>query len=62
MSTWLIAVTGLIYLWVALEQTIKYNDYAMGIVYLGYAFANVGMFVLAMKNTIQEIFYGYENI
>lgn len=46
MSAWLIALTGLIYAAVALEQALKGN-WAMAIVYVGYAFANVGLYVLA---------------
>lgn len=46
MSGWLIALTGLIYAAVALEQAFKGN-WAMCIVYAGYAFANVGLYYLA---------------
>lgn len=46
MSAWLIALTGLIYLGVAAEQGIKGNT-PMCIVYVGYALANVGLYVLA---------------
>ena len=48
MSSWLIIVTGLIYAYIAIEQAVKGNI-AMGIVYSGYAFSNVGLYVLASK-------------
>ena len=48
MSSWLILLTGLIYLYIAVEQGIKGN-YGMLIAYLGYAFANVGLYMLATK-------------
>ena len=46
MSGFLIAVTGGIYAYVAWEQCVKGND-GMAIAYLGYAFANVGLWMLA---------------
>ena len=46
MSGWLIALTGIIYLGVAIEQGIKGNI-PMVICYLGYAFANVGLYYMA---------------
>lgn len=48
MSAWLIALTGLIYLWVAMEQLAQ-GDRWLFIVYLGYAFANIGLYKLAEK-------------
>ena len=48
MSAWLIALTGAIYLYVALEQGYKGNI-GMLIAYIGYAFANVGLYMLASK-------------
>jgi hypothetical protein len=48
MSAWLIAVTGVAYLYVALEQGYKGNT-GMLIAYVGYAFANVGLYMLASK-------------
>jgi hypothetical protein len=42
----LIALTGLIYLYVALDQFRKGNS-AMGMTYAGYAFSNVGLYFLA---------------
>jgi hypothetical protein len=46
MSGSLIALTGLIYAYVALEQFWRGN-HAMGTVYCGYAFSNVGLYLLA---------------
>lgn len=46
MSAWLIALTGVIYLGVAVEQGIKSN-WPMTVVYVGYALANVGLYALA---------------
>ena len=48
MSGWLIIVTGLIYAYIAVEQGIKGN-FNMSIVYGGYAFSNVGLYLLAAK-------------
>lgn len=48
MSGWLIALTGIIYLYVAIEQ-IWHGNTGMFIAYLGYAFANVGLYMLASK-------------
>lgn len=46
MSGWLIVATGLAYAWVAIEQASKGNA-AMGVVYAGYAFSNIGLYLLA---------------
>ena len=46
MSGWLIAVTGAIYAYVAVEQGIKGNV-GMCMAYIGYAFANIGLYKLA---------------
>lgn len=46
MSAWLIALVGLIYLGVALEQGLRGN-LPMTIVFAGYAAANVGLFYIA---------------
>ena len=46
MSGWLIALTGLAYAYVAIEQGLKGNV-PMCVVYAGYAFSNVGLYVLA---------------
>jgi len=48
MSAWLIALTGLIYFYVAIEQGYKGNT-GMLITYVGYAFANIGLYMLANK-------------
>ena len=48
MSAFLIAVTGVIYFYVALEQGYKGNT-GMLITYVGYAFANIGLYLLANK-------------
>ncbi len=42
MSVPLVAITGLIYLYVAIEQTYKGN-FPMAVTYAAYAFANVGL-------------------
>jgi hypothetical protein len=44
MSAPLIIVTGLIYAYIALEQVYKGNV-GGGLMYAGYAFANVGLFM-----------------
>lgn len=44
MSAWLVALTGAIYAYIAVEQAIKGN-WSMCIVYAGYAFANVGLYM-----------------
>lgn len=46
MSAWLIIVTGLIYAYVAFEQLTKGNA-SMAVVYSGYAFSNIGLYLLA---------------
>jgi len=46
MSSWLIIVTGAIYAYIAGEQLFKGNPY-MAVVYTGYAFSNVGLYLLA---------------
>jgi len=46
MSAWLIILTGAIYAYIAGEQFIKENPY-MAIVYAGYSFSNVGLYLLA---------------
>lgn len=48
MSSNLIIITGLIYAYIALEQCFKGNA-AMFVVYSGYAFSNVGLYLLASK-------------
>jgi hypothetical protein len=49
MSHHLILITGLIYLYVALEQLIFHKNYGMLITYVGYAFANIGLYMMASK-------------
>ena len=46
MSGWLIAATGLAYAYVAIEQGVKGNT-NLAIVYTGYAFSNIGLYLLA---------------
>lgn len=46
MSGWLIAVVGLVYAYVAFEQTMRGNS-AMGVVFAGYAFSNIGLYLAA---------------
>jgi hypothetical protein len=46
MSGWLIIVTGCIYSYVAVEQYMK-DSPGMAIAYAGYAFANIGLWMLA---------------
>jgi len=48
LSAWLIIVTGLIYAYIGIEQAFKGNT-AMAVVYSGYAFSNVGLYILATK-------------
>jgi len=48
MSAHLIIFTGLIYLYIAAEQLHKGNG-AMAMTYFGYAFANVGLYIMAAK-------------
>ena len=48
MSGWLIALTGLVYFYVSCEQLYKGNT-GMFIAYLGYAFSNIGLYLLASK-------------
>jgi hypothetical protein len=49
MSGFLIAFTGMIYLYVAIEQLYSHKNIGMFIAYLGYAFANIGLYLLASK-------------
>lgn len=46
MSSWLIVATGLAYAYVALEQGMKGNI-SMTVVYAGYAFSNIGLYLMA---------------
>lgn len=51
MSTWLIAVIGIVYLYIGLEQIYK-GGTGNGIMFIGYAIANVGL-ILAVKQEIK---------
>ncbi len=44
MSGWLIAITGLMYAVVAVDQAVK-RSVPMATVYAGYAFANIGLWM-----------------
>lgn len=46
MSSALIAVVGLIYSGIAIEQFVR-GDPMLGVVFTGYAFSNVGLFFMA---------------
>jgi hypothetical protein len=48
MSGWLILVTGAIYAYVSFDQATKGNM-GMFIAYAGYAFSNIGLYLLATK-------------
>ena len=48
MSGNLILLTGVVYTYVCLEQAMKGNV-GMGIAYAGYAFSNIGLYLLATK-------------
>ena len=48
MSGWLILFTGFIYAYVSIDQAIKGN-HGMTIAYAGYAFSNIGLYMLASK-------------
>jgi hypothetical protein len=48
MSSWLIIVTGMIYGYISIEQGLRGN-FAMSMVYAGYSFSNVGLYILATK-------------
>lgn len=48
MSGWLIALTGVAYVWVAADQAQRGNT-AMALTYAGYAFANVGLYLAATR-------------
>jgi len=48
MSSWLIILTGVIYAYIAIEQLFK-GSIGMACTYAGYAFANVGLYMMAIK-------------
>jgi len=45
-SSWLIIAIGIVYLYISLEQLYRGNT-GMAITYFGYAFGNVGLYMLA---------------
>lgn len=47
MSTWLVALMGMVYFYIALEQFYK-GSMGTGIMFLGYAIGNVGL-ILQVK-------------
>lgn len=48
MSGWLIALTGVIYTYVAVDMG-REGNWGMAIAYTGYAFANIGLYLLAER-------------
>jgi len=48
MSSWLIILTGLIYAYICVEQLFK-GDIGLACMYAGYAFANYGAYLIAVK-------------
>jgi hypothetical protein len=46
LSAWLIILTGAIYAYIAGEQLYRGNP-SMAVVYAGYAFSNVGLYLMA---------------
>ena len=46
MASHLIAITGIIYAWVAIDLAMR-GRYDLATAYLGYAFANVGLYYAA---------------
>ena len=46
MSAWLIAVIGLVYASIPVVQGIK-GSVSMSVVFAGYAFSNIGLYLLA---------------
>lgn len=46
MAQWLIALTGVIYVWVAVDLAWS-GRHGLAIAYAGYAAANVGLFIAA---------------
>ena len=49
LSANLIIITGGIYIYVALEQWYIHRNLGMLITYIGYGFANIGLYMLANK-------------
>jgi hypothetical protein len=48
MSAWLVALCGVIYLYVAVEQALRGQPW-IAVMYAGYALANVGAYVIAQR-------------
>ena len=48
MSGYFIVITGLVYLYISIEQMTAGN-FGMGLAYAGYAFSNIGVYMLASK-------------
>lgn len=48
MSSTLIIIVGIIYLSVSIDQLIK-GDLALSLIYFGYAFANIGAYLLVAR-------------
>lgn len=46
LSAWLIAAVGVVYAAVAVEQFVRGN-HPMAVVFAGYSFSNVGLYLLA---------------
>ena len=46
MSRWLITIVGLVYAYIASEMAFRGN-YGQAIMYFGYAFGNIGLWILA---------------
>ena len=46
MSSWLIALVGLVYAYIAVEQIVRGSP-QMGMIFGGYALSNVGFYFLA---------------
>ena len=59
MSAWLIIVTGCIYSYVAFEQGMKGN-YPLCIMYIGYSWANIGAYLLAVSSNSSRQEQHYE--
>jgi len=47
MSGWLIIITGIIYAYIAFEMFVLRGNTNIGIVYAGYAFSNIGLYLAA---------------
>jgi hypothetical protein len=45
-SAWLIALVGVVYAYIAVEQFVR-GDVRTAVVFAGYAFSNVGLYLLA---------------